>query len=192
MLAAVIDAVAYKGYASTTIGDITRRARVSRDTFYQQFASKEQCFLAAYDAITGALFEEVVAVGSSETSYVDGMRAGVRAFLAFWRDHPSAARACTVDVLSAGEEALAHRERRLGSMTRLFQNIAERAAADQPGRPNIPPVVSRAIVVAAVELTTEYVRLGRSSSLLELEDDMLYLWLMGVAGHEVAAAAIAS
>ena len=41
ILAAMIAAAGTKGYGSTTIGDITRRARVSRDTFYEQFANKE-------------------------------------------------------------------------------------------------------------------------------------------------------
>ena len=192
MLNAVVAAVAEKGYSSTTIGDITRRARVSRDTFYQQFSSKEQCFLAAYDTITGGLLDEVIAVGTSRASYVDGMRDGIRVFLRFWSAHPEAARACLIDVLAAGEEALAHRERKLQSMTRLFRTIAERIATEQPGSPKVPEVVSRAIIAATVELTTEYVRQGRAGSLPELENEMLYLWLMSLAGHEVAAAAIAS
>jgi hypothetical protein len=51
--------------------------------------------------------------------------------------------------------------------------------------------VAHAIVVGAVELTTQYIREDRVSSLPELESDVLYLWLMVLAGHEVAAAAAA-
>ena len=51
--------------------------------------------------------------------------------------------------------------------------------------------MARAIVVAAVELTTQYIREDRVSSLPELESDVLYLWLMVLAGHDVAAAAVA-
>ena len=96
MLAAVTEAVAAKGYASTTIGDITRRARVSRDTFYEQFANKEACFLVAYDAITRELLDRMVAAGTSQPSYVEGMRDGVRAYLKFWSERPDAARVCTL------------------------------------------------------------------------------------------------
>jgi AcrR family transcriptional regulator len=192
MLAAVVGAVAAKGYGSTTIGDITGRARVSRDTFYEQFANKEQCFLAAYEAIVRELLDEMVAVGTSQPSYVEGMRDGVRAYLRFWSERPEAARVCTLDILAAGEEALAHRERTLKSFARLFRTIAERAATEQPGLPTLQAVVPRASVVAALELTTEYVREDRVSALPELESDILYLWLMGLAGHEVAAAALAA
>src|SRR5271166_1176730 len=109
ILAAMIAAAGTKGYGSTTIGDITRRARVSRDTFYEQFANKEACFLAAYDAITGELLDEMIAAGTSRPSFVEGIREGVRAYLNFWSGRPDAARAWTLEVMAAGSEALAHR-----------------------------------------------------------------------------------
>jgi AcrR family transcriptional regulator len=192
ILAAMIAAAGTKGYGSTTIGDITRRARVSRDTFYEQFANKEQCLLAAYDAITRELLDQMVAAGTSQPSYVEGIRDGVRAYLRFWSERPDAARVWSLDIHAAGDEALVHRERTLESFTRLFQTITERAATEQPGLPTVPDLVARAMVVAAVELTTRYIREDRVSSLPELESDVLYLWLMVFAGHEVAAAAVAT
>jgi AcrR family transcriptional regulator len=192
IIAAMIATAGTKGYGSTTIGDITRRARVSRDTFYEQFANKEQCLLAAYDATTRELLDQMVAAGTSQPSYVEGIRDGVRAYLTFWSERADAARVWSLDILAAGEEALVHRERTLESFTRLFQAIAERAAMEQPGLPTVPDLVARAMVVAAVELTTRYIREDRVSSLPELESDVLYLWLMVLAGHEVAAAAVAA
>ena len=50
MLAAIAEAVAEKGYAATTVADVVGRAGVSRKTFYEHFADKEECFLAAWDA----------------------------------------------------------------------------------------------------------------------------------------------
>ncbi len=191
IVAAMITEAGVKGYGSTTIGDITRRARVSRDTFYAQFANKEQCLLAAYDATTRELMDEMVTAVANQPSYVEGVRDGVRAYLRFWSERADAARLCSLDILAAGEEALVHRERTLESFTRLFRTMAERAAAEQPGLPRVPDVVARAMVVAGVELTTQYIREDRVSSLPDLENDVLYLWLMVLAGHEVAAAAVA-
>ena len=192
ILAAIIAAVAEKGYGSTTIGDIAQRARVSRDTFYQRFENKEDCFLAAYDAVAHELLAEMVAVGTSQPSYVEGMRDGVRAYLRFWSERPEAARALTIEAMAAGEAALARREHTLRSFARLFMTVAERARSEQPDLPAVPDIVSDAMVVAAFELTTGYVREDRTSSLPELESEILYLWLMGLAGHEVAAAALAA
>jgi len=190
MLAAVLAAVGTKGYGSTTIRDITHAARVSRDTFYEQFANKEECFLAAYDGIVRELLNQMVAVGTSEPSYVENMRNGVRAYLKFWSERPDAARACTLEVKTAATEAQSHGERTLRSFERLYRALAAQAREERPELPAIPDVVPRAIVVATLELVTDYVREGRVGSLPELENDMLYLWLMGLAGHEVAAAAL--
>ncbi len=191
ILSAVIATVGTKGYGATTIGDISRHARVSRDTFYAQFANKEECFTAAYDAITRELLAEIVAAGTSQTSYVDAVRDGIRAYLRFWSERPEAARACTIEVMAAGEKALAQRERTLGSFERLFRTIAERAARQQSGLPTVPDIVPRASILAVLELATEYVRQGRTSSLPETENEIVYLWLLGIAGHEVAALATA-
>jgi AcrR family transcriptional regulator len=188
----MIAAAGKKGYGSTTIADITHRAHVSRDTFYEQFANKEACFLAAYDAITRELLDQMVAAGTSQPSYVEGIREGVRAYLKFWSERPDAARAWTLEVMAAGSEALAHREDALRRCASLYRAVAERAGAEQPGLPTVPDVVSRAIVVAAIELTTQYIREDRVSSLPQLENDVLYLWLMVLGGHEVAAAALAT
>ncbi|HET8672858.1 MAG TPA: helix-turn-helix domain-containing protein, partial [Thermoleophilaceae bacterium] len=57
MLDAMARAVAEKGYASTTVRDVIGRARVSRETFYEQFANKEKCFLAALDTAADALLD---------------------------------------------------------------------------------------------------------------------------------------
>ena len=34
-----------RGYRDTTVADIVRHARTSKRTFYEQFASKEECFI---------------------------------------------------------------------------------------------------------------------------------------------------
>ena len=50
LLEAMSHAVAGKGYADTTIGDIAALARVSKRTFYEHFDSKAQCLIALYEA----------------------------------------------------------------------------------------------------------------------------------------------
>ena len=50
-----------KGYGDTSVADIVKSAGVSRQTFYEQFDSKQACFLASYErrqaAVVGAIFE---------------------------------------------------------------------------------------------------------------------------------------
>src|SRR6478609_3616571 len=49
MLEAMALAVHEKGYTGTAVADVVAGAGVSRETFYQHFADKEACFLAAYE-----------------------------------------------------------------------------------------------------------------------------------------------
>jgi AcrR family transcriptional regulator len=48
---ALIEAVAEKGYEGNSIKQIVGLAGVSRRAFYEQFANKEECFLATFDLI---------------------------------------------------------------------------------------------------------------------------------------------
>jgi AcrR family transcriptional regulator len=51
MHGAMIEAVAESGYERTSVKQVVSLAGVSRRSFYEQFANKQECFLATYDAI---------------------------------------------------------------------------------------------------------------------------------------------
>ncbi|MGH2974295.1 MAG: TetR/AcrR family transcriptional regulator [Solirubrobacterales bacterium] len=57
MLHGMAEAAFDSGYASVTVADVLKRAGVSRETFYEQFANKEDCFMAAYEAAVAVLME---------------------------------------------------------------------------------------------------------------------------------------
>jgi AcrR family transcriptional regulator len=60
-------------YATTTVAQISRRARVSSATFYTLFRDKEQCLLAAHRRAAEALLKRI-----SEQGAVDQKRGGAR------------------------------------------------------------------------------------------------------------------
>src|SRR5687768_6636573 len=59
MLAAMAEAVAAKGYARVAVADVIALAGVSRKTFYEHFANKDACLLAAFDAGVELLLEAI-------------------------------------------------------------------------------------------------------------------------------------
>ena len=59
MIDAMAAVVAEKGYAATTVADVVERAGVSRRTFYEQFADKEACFLAAYEVGLAVVLDRI-------------------------------------------------------------------------------------------------------------------------------------
>jgi len=190
MLRSVVHHAGTHGYANTSVADIVRGARASRAAFYEQFASRQECLLAAYHALMRDLLRELVEVGSQPQDYLAGVRAGVRAYLDWLEHWPAGSRVCAVEILTLGAAGLEAREHTVVRARRLFGTIAARARREQPGLPDPPAVVSHAVVLATMELACAHIRAGRLATLREdLEEPVLYLWLLGLAGHEVAGAA---
>src|SRR3712207_4871654 len=82
LLAAMADAVAEKGYAKASVADVIERAGVSRKTFYEHFANKEECFLAASDAGDDLLLAAINdAVAATLPDWQAALDAGARAYL---------------------------------------------------------------------------------------------------------------
>src|SRR5215203_3292068 len=59
LLEGMAAAVEEKGFADTTIADIARHARVSKRTFYEQFATKEDGLLALYVAASEVVLARI-------------------------------------------------------------------------------------------------------------------------------------
>src|SRR5436305_5516878 len=81
LLAAMAGVVAEKGYAAATVADVVREAGVSRTTFYELYASKEQCFLETYRHGVDVLIDAVHSAVLKEGHWRAQLRAGVRAYL---------------------------------------------------------------------------------------------------------------
>jgi AcrR family transcriptional regulator len=116
ILAAVIEAVAEKGYVHTSVADILKRAGVSRVTFYQQFTDKEDCFVTAFESRSGLLAEVLEAVsaefvaepGAGPLARIDRI---LQTYLAILQAEPASAKALLIDVYAAGPRAIEHRNR---------------------------------------------------------------------------------
>ena len=102
MLRGLADAMADKGYVNTTVADVLRVAGVSRETFYQQFESKLDCFLAAYDAAAAIVLARMDA-GPGDWEAALGTY--LRTLAAEW----AFARLFLLEVYAAGPEALQRR-----------------------------------------------------------------------------------
>lgn len=53
LIAAMAEVCAEKGYAECSVADVVKRAGVSSVTFYEQFADKRDCLLAAHRQLLG-------------------------------------------------------------------------------------------------------------------------------------------
>jgi AcrR family transcriptional regulator len=110
MLLAIAQAMTEKGYAGTSVADVLRLAGVSRETFYQQFSSKLDCFMSAFDVagqVLLARLDEMRAV-AGETP-VEGFDRAFGIYVDTLTSQPALARAFLVEVYAAGPDAMARR-----------------------------------------------------------------------------------
>jgi AcrR family transcriptional regulator len=175
LIEAVAQVVADKGYAATTVADVVERAGVSRRTFYEQFADKEACFLAAYDAGLAAVLDRVGgAVEVNPTAdWRERARIGVEAFLDLLASQPAFAQALQVEVLTAGPAALDRRSGMLVMFGGIWRNVHERARAEEPALPALPDEVFTILSAGLEELVRDCIRTRGPAALPDLADPIL-------------------
>jgi AcrR family transcriptional regulator len=123
LLEAMADTVMTQGYVATSVADVLRRAGVSRETFYQQFTSKLDCFMSLFEEAASALFTWVDAV-AAEGAGGDRLARFEQAFGAYLDalvGRPAYARVLLVEVVAAGPEAL---HRRAAVQARVAERLA--------------------------------------------------------------------
>jgi AcrR family transcriptional regulator len=112
ILLAMAEAMAEHGYVATSVAEVLRRAGVSRETFYQQFSSKEDCFAAAFEEAVTLLISRIMATtGSADMPETSRGRIEylLGAYLDGLADEPAFARVFLIEVYAAGPAAIARR-----------------------------------------------------------------------------------
>lgn len=109
MLRALAQTMAGKGYVATTVADVLRAAGVSRETFYEQFTSKEDCFAHAYEAAAGMLLAGMREPQGSDGETLERLGRTLRVYLDTLAAESAFARLFLVEVYAAGPAALARR-----------------------------------------------------------------------------------
>lgn len=107
MLLATTELVAERGYQKTTIELIAKTSRVALVTFYEHFASKEECFLAAFDETLAAAQEVFSELVDAEAPWQDRVSTGLELFLEMVEREPARAKLCIVEAQAAGSASLA-------------------------------------------------------------------------------------
>jgi AcrR family transcriptional regulator/DNA-binding MarR family transcriptional regulator len=111
VLGALREIVAEQGVAAATVAHVVARAGVSRRTFYELFADREDCFLAAFEQSVEMAAQRVVPAFRAPGRWHGRVRAALLALLALFEEEPELGALCVVHVLGAGPDALEHRAR---------------------------------------------------------------------------------
>jgi AcrR family transcriptional regulator len=168
MLVAMTEAVAERGFTRTTVADVISRARVSRETFYEQFSDKEDCFLAALDGAAGLLAGGMSDAFAAPADPFDRLDAGLGAYLETLASEPAAARTFLIEVYGAGDAAIA---RRITVMERFVDLVAGFTGARDPQA----RFRCEVLVGAVSSMVTMRVAAGDHASLPALREPLMAL-----------------
>ncbi|HEV2981302.1 MAG TPA: helix-turn-helix domain-containing protein [Solirubrobacteraceae bacterium] len=161
LLRAIASCAAERGYADTTIADVVRVARTSRSAFYEHFADKEDCFLGAYEQMTGAFIHASLQAAMGVQGWKAKLQAGIGTYFRFMAEHPEVAASTVIEIHSAGRRALAARSRALKRWMRTIEGVPVLAAREGIELPPLHSVAAEAIVLTCEAYVHDYARRGR-------------------------------
>src|SRR5256884_7322496 len=102
LLEAAAAEFARSGYADASAEAISREAGMSKATFYEHFANKEECILGLFDAARDAILASMVAAAQAAGNDPrERLLSGVRAFLEGLATHPDEGQTLLVEIIRA-------------------------------------------------------------------------------------------
>jgi AcrR family transcriptional regulator len=182
IITALVDTVAERGYNATTVAHITKAASVSRRTFYEHFADKEACFLAAYEMVADHIRDSMQVAAEAFEEWPQKVRAALGTMLSFLAGEPELARVCMIEPVAAGGEIAAkHRASMQG-----FVEILKAGRPEHSGERPLPEATEATLVGGIVSLIVREINAGRAEKLEALLPDLVELTLAPYLGGEEA------
>jgi AcrR family transcriptional regulator len=134
------------GLASATVGQVCKRSRMSRRTFYELFDSRDDCFLAAFEQALEQIGERVLPAWEESMEsggrWRDRMRASFQTLLVLFDEQPPLARLCVIETLTGGPVVLARRREILQALAVLVDEGRGEARAGS----GLPPLTAEGTV----------------------------------------------
>jgi AcrR family transcriptional regulator len=160
LLAALTEVVAERGYGETTVGHVVARAGVSRRTFYEHFSSRQECFLAAYDAGTEKLIRAIAGAVSGRQGWSSRLRAGIEAYLETLAASPGFAHLFVQEIGGAGDPASERRRAVHRRFVRLYRELNASALAEDPGVRTVGDEELMLVVGGTEQLVADHLQRG--------------------------------
>ncbi len=144
VLDATVGLVCEFGARQLTVRRVTVRAGVSSKTFYDLFADREECLLAAFDRAVERLATVARPAYGAEGEWVARIRSTLDALLVFLDGEPMLRRFVFVESLACGPLVLEHRARVLEELARVLDT----GRADTKAGRELPPFTAEGVVGA--------------------------------------------
>jgi len=168
------------GLAHTRVLQVCRRAGVSAKEFYDQFATKEDCFFAAFDVGADLVYDQgATAFAETAGLWEDRVQAAIGAMLEALAANPAFCRLCIVESVQAGPAGVD----RLNAVIRRCRTLlgGDRELDAPPGVP--AAACESALVGGALQPLAEYVAAGRATELASLVPMLTFTITLATVGQ---------
>jgi len=182
ILAAMVRVVREQGAESATVARVIDLAGVSRRTFYQCFADRSDCLLAAIEDAVALASARARAACAGERRWVDRVRSGLLELLAFCDEEPELAWLCVVQAPASGPAALARRGEVLCELARVVDGGRGLA----PAARNPPPLAAEGVVGGALGVIHERLLQPRSAARVNLLNPLMAMIVLPYLGGAAA------
>jgi AcrR family transcriptional regulator len=171
---AMVEAVAINGYEGTSVKQVVGLAGVSRRSFYEQFANKQECFLATFDLIAARGAGRVSAAyraagGETEERMQVAFGALGEAISSNWKS----ARFVILEAPKVGAPALLRLRRASATFEQMLSGCFEQASAASP----LPVPVIRGIAGGLHAALSQCLREGTAETAPAVAEEM-FRWTL--------------
>jgi AcrR family transcriptional regulator len=173
MLVALPHVVAENGFQGTTVEHIVKLGQVRRNSFYEQFADKRDCFAAAYEIAQERLLGVLTFQCYTRSGLADRLEGALGAGLDLLAANPSLARLVVIEAPAAGEEIAARHQEWLDRYGRLLQL----AAIGSPDAAAPRLALEGAILGAILSRVKQLILAGQTMELPSLRGELTQLTL---------------
>jgi len=168
---------------SVTSLDVIARAGVSGGLFHETFPDREACLLAAIELGLQRACRDVLGAYDAESRWLDAIKAGLAAFLAYLEREPALGRLLVVYSMSGGERVLRRRVEILSALAAVVDMGRLEGPAD---RQQLPAVIAEGVVGAVLAVLQNRLMSNENATVRDLFGSLVSIIVLPYLGAGAA------
>jgi AcrR family transcriptional regulator len=161
LLDGLATSIGEKGYRDTTVADIVRHARTSKRTFYEQFASKEDCLIELLRRNNEDLIASIQATVDPEADWQEQIRQAAGAYVDHIESRPAITLSWIREAPALGAVARPLHRLAMENLTDMLVDLTDSPGFQRAGLSPISRPLALILLGGLRELTALFVEDGR-------------------------------
>lgn len=153
-------AVRERGYRETTVADIVRHARTSRRTFYAEFSSKDECYVALLYTTNAKMRHHIEATVQTAAPWRQQVRQAVEAYIEAVASEPEIMLSWIRELPALGTLARTVQREAIDSMTEMLLRLTDNEVFRRAGAGPLTRPLALLLLGGIRELTATIVEDG--------------------------------